>query len=97
MQDLLGISYQTNEQHKEISESRQEKDQADSTVMMSFLSERNPFKDDHNLHNIVTGVVAERAVNAPDAKDVGNNIISSLHGKGTGCYHGESKCFKNQG
>ena len=81
MQDLLDILYQTSEQHKEISESRQEKDQADSTVLMSFLSERNPFKDDHKLHNIVTGVVAERAVNAPDAKDVGNNIILSLHGK----------------
>ena len=77
MQDLLDILYQTSEQHKEISESRQEKDQADSTVLMSFLSERNPFKDDHKLHNIVTGVVAERAVNAPDAKDVGNNIILS--------------------
>ena len=81
MQDLLDILYQTSEQHKEISESRQEKDQADSTVLMSFLSERNPFKDDHKLHNIVTGVVAERAVNAPEAKDVGNNIILSLHGK----------------
>ena len=81
MQDLLDILYQTSEQHKEIPESRQEKDQADSTVLMSFLSERNPFKDDHKLHNIVTGVVAERAVNAPDAKDVGNNIILSLHGK----------------
>ena len=81
MQDLLGISYQTSEQHKDISESRQEKDQADSTVLVSFLSERKLFKDDHNLHNIVTGVVSEHAVNAPDAKDVGNNIISSLHGK----------------
>ena len=81
MQDLLDILYQTSEKHKEISESRQEKDQADSTVLMSFLSERNPFKDDHKLHNRVTGVVAERAVSAPDAKDVGNNIILSLHGK----------------
>ena len=47
MQDLLGITYQTSVQHKDLSESRQEKDHADSTVLMSFIAERNPFKHCH--------------------------------------------------
>ena len=48
---------------------------------MSFFGERNPFSDDPNLHNTVTGDTAENTINAEDAKSVGNAIVNEMVGK----------------
>lgn len=42
-QMLTEVNYNTSEQHKEASKSRQERDQKDSLVLVRWLEERNPF------------------------------------------------------
>ena len=44
MQFLTSVSYETSEQHKEMSKSRQEKDTQDTFEMISYLLQRNPFQ-----------------------------------------------------
>lgn len=72
MQNLTGVRYHTSEQHEDTTQARQERDHKDTNeLIMSYLSQRNPFSSDPSLRSITTGVVASEDVNAEKAKEVG--------------------------
>ncbi|KAG1687728.1 hypothetical protein GQR58_008303 [Nymphon striatum] len=78
MQQLTGVNYNTSEQHKDVTKSRQEKDMTDTCELLEFLEPRNPFSDNKSLRNIATGVNADDRVNADNARDVGDKILTSM-------------------
>ncbi|KAG1663714.1 ERO1-like protein beta [Nymphon striatum] len=78
MQQLTGVNYNTSEQHKDVTKSRQEKDMTDTCQLLEFLEPRNPFSDNKSLRNIATGVNADDRVNADNARDVGDKILTSM-------------------
>ena len=80
MQSLTGVSYETSEQHREISSARQERDSIDTLEIMNYLQEHDPFKDTSTLHNIATGVTAESPVNVHQAKQIGEAILQTMDG-----------------
>ncbi|XP_069112197.1 uncharacterized protein [Argopecten irradians] len=82
MQNITDMNFCTNEQHKEQTKARQNRDAADVKLLMQFLEERSPFNTSNiTLRNIETGVVAEKGVDADNIKAVGNKIISSMKGQ----------------
>ena len=82
MQELTGVQYLTSEQHKEIGQSRQDRDTADSDKIAVYLEARNPFEpDDLSLRNISTGLTAGKEINVCAAKEIGLNILNSMTGK----------------
>ena len=78
MQQLTGTQYDTSEQHKYLTISRQGKDMADPCELLEFLESRNPFSDNCSLRSIATGINAGISVNVDTAKDVGDNILTSM-------------------
>ena len=46
MQQLTSVTYETSEQHKDLSQARQTRDTADSEKLMSFIEWRSPFDED---------------------------------------------------
>ena len=79
IQDLTSVTYATSDQHKEITQSRQERDMKDSQEIISYLHVHNPFDlDDTTLRNIATGLTAGEKINADDAQAVGNKIILNV-------------------
>ena len=76
MQKFLSVSYSTSDQRIEAIPAIVERDLEDIKILLSFLSERNPFSYDPALHNIATGATAEEdKINAEDAKTVGTVIM----------------------
>ena len=65
MQDITDVNYTTNEQHKDSAKARQ-----DTTKVLHFLEDRNPFTMDPSLHSIFTWVTASTIVNVDRAKPV---------------------------
>lgn len=81
VQRLAGLLYETSEQHKDNRESRVIRDMNDTTKVLQFLLQRNPFNDDSCLVNIVTGVEAVDYVNVDNARSIGQQIIASMNGQ----------------
>ena len=81
LQGLTGVVYCTSEQHKEISQSRQERDTAHTTKILEYLKDRNPFRDNGSLLNIANGISAESNVNVDKAKEVGEHILDEMVGQ----------------
>lgn len=81
MQLFSGKEFQTSPQHKELGKSRNERDFKDTQTFLSFLEERNPFREDPLLFNIETGVTTDSKVNAHHAKVVGNKVVESMIGQ----------------
>ena len=80
MQDLTGVRYHTSEQHREMSQARQQRDVRETSEILSFLTMHDPFSGDPTLHSISSGVVASETVNVDNAKSVGDAIICSMAG-----------------
>jgi hypothetical protein len=83
MQALTGTPFVTSEQHKDMSKASEKRDSADSTTMVEYLKERNPFAEDRDqeLRSISTGVVAGDDVNVTQARSIGENTLASMEGK----------------
>ena len=81
MQDVTGINYNTGEQNKDMSVTRQDRDWKDTNTVLRYLSDRNPFTSDIGLHNISTGVHAPSSVDVDQAKTVGKAIIDDMKGQ----------------
>ena len=75
MQDVTGINYNTGEQNKDMSVTRQDRDWKDTNTVLRYLSDRNPFTSDIGLHNISTGVHAHSSLDVDLAKTVGKAIL----------------------
>ena len=81
MQCLTEVAYVTNDEHKESSKSRIERDLKDTKTVLEFLEERNPFSPDTSLRNVVTGVTAAKSVYVDRAQEIGHRIFNSMTGK----------------
>ena len=80
MQQMCGTMYATSEQHKESSSARQQKDQRDTYLILTYLQDRNPFRSESELKSISSGVVSKGS-NADNAKEVGSKVIQNMAGK----------------
>ena len=80
MQKVENLQYETSDQHKESTKSRQERDNKDLMTVVNFLNERNPFIENSSLRNIETGVSATDEVNVQHACGIGQSIVDSMDG-----------------
>ena len=80
-QQLTNVNYNTSEQHKDLTKSRQEKDMADTCELLEFLESRNPFSNNNSLRSIATDINADSKVNVDKARNIGDNILKSITGK----------------
>lgn len=81
MQELTGLSLSASCQHVEAGKLRLKKDDDDLRKHLSFLIDRNTFEGDGTLRSISTGMTADPKVNAENAHDIGQTIISKMIGK----------------
>ena len=82
MQELSGLSYNSSEQNKEVTQARLERDWKDTTTLLNCLQERNPFStSDSTLRTIYTGLHAQDCVNADEAQVIGNGILNRMEGE----------------
>ena len=79
MQEFTTVMYNTSEQHKEASYTRQTRDCLDTRKILTFLLDRSPFTTDEPLRSLTSGVVAHGNVNVDKAKEAGNLILQSMH------------------
>ena len=80
MQEFTSRCYASSGQHKEMTKTRQARDDEDSRTLLGYLQERNPFDCDLSMRNISTGVTADCTVNADRGKEVGETILKSMVG-----------------
>ena len=80
MQQLTSVTYQTSEQHKDVSHARQTWGTADSETLMSFIEWRSPFDADPSLRNIVSSISSRRDVNVDHAKKIRLAFLHKLVG-----------------
>jgi len=81
MQELTGVSYDSGEQNKEMTQARLTHDWKDTQKIRECLQERDPFSVlDTSLRSIYSGVHAQSAVNVDNAREVGNSILERMKG-----------------
>ena len=78
MQQLTSVTYETNEQHVDISQARQTMGTADSEKLTSFIEWRSPFDEDPSLRNIISGITSTPDVNVDHAKQIGVGIRNEM-------------------
>ena len=83
MQELTGVTHNTGEQNKDMTDARQARDLKDTYTLLNYLSDRNPFCPDPSLRSVSTGVHAHTSVNVDKAKTIGDNILASMDGQTT--------------
>ena len=81
IQDFTGITFVSSDQHKDAGESRIARDNNDIKILFEFLEVHNPFSEGEKLKNIVTGQVANEAVNIDHAAEVGAEILKNVASK----------------
>ena len=64
--------------HKDANEGRMKRDHDDIQKVTQFFSDHSPFDCGEELKNIATGEFASKAVNADEAKAVGDKIVQSM-------------------
>ena len=69
------------------------RDHEDTEKLLNFLKEFSPYTSAESLRNIVTGVVADDAINVDKLILVGNKIVSEMDGKDVFSY---SFCRKDK-
>ena len=80
MQQLTSVTYQTSEQHKDISHARQTWGTADSEKLMSLIEWISPFDADPSLRNIVSSISSRPEVNVDHVKNIRVAILHKLVG-----------------
>ena len=83
MQKFIGVSYETSDQHKDVSAARQARDVSDTVDLIDYPNERDPFIQNDSLFNIANGMTAQERVNIEKAREIGVNIVESMAGKST--------------
>ena len=81
MQYFTGAKFVSSDQHKDIGVSRIERDKKDISKIYDFFQEHNPFSNESKLKNIVTGIVANVAVNIDKAAGIGVEIMERMKNK----------------
>ena len=80
MQMFCGTLCTTREQHNATHISTRTRDKMDTEVIIEYLYERNPFNTKAILKSITSGVVSH-AIDADQARDIGEKVVSKLVGK----------------
>ena len=83
---VTNVTYETNEQHKETSQARLQRDFRDSLKILQYAIARNPFDNRKELMSIDTGEIAIATVNVDQAKKIGSDILESMCGNPTKDY-----------
>ena len=78
MQKVSGVCYDRSEQHKEVSNSRTNKNYEDAVMVMQYILPRSLLCPMKELINIHTGEIADRSVNADEGYKIGLKIIESM-------------------
>ena len=87
MRKLTGVSYQTSEQHKDVSTGRQARDACDTHALIIYLIDRNTFAQNDSLFNIANGMTAQQGVNVEISRIIGEHILASMIGKTVEEFH----------
>ena len=77
------VSYETSDQHKDVSASRQARDVSDTVDLIDYLNERGPFGQNDSLFNIANGMTVQERVNVEKAREIGVKIVEFMSGKST--------------
>ena len=80
MQQVSGVCYDGSEQHKEVSNSRTNKDYEDAVMAMQYILPQSPFCPMKKLINVHTGEAADRNVNADEGYKIRLKIIETMTG-----------------
>ncbi|XP_065915240.1 uncharacterized protein [Dysidea avara] len=81
MQELTGVSYDSGDQNKEMTQARLTRDWKDTQIILSCLQERDPFSTfDTSLRSIYSGVHAHSIINVDNAREVGSAILDRMKG-----------------
>ena len=83
MQKFSSVSYETSDQHNDVSAARQARDVSDTVDLIDYLNERDPFGQNDSLFNIANGMTAQERVNVEKAREIGVKIVESMAGKST--------------
>ena len=75
MQELNDTDFVTFDQHKDMTEAKQKREDKDMIQLPGFLRDRNPLSSDWSLRNIASGVIDYETVNADNAKEIGKKIL----------------------
>ena len=59
MQTFSGVSYETSDQHKDVSAAKQARDVSDTVDLIDYLNERDPFVQNDSLSNVANGMTAQ--------------------------------------
>ena len=86
MQKFTGVSYETSDQHKDISKARQARDVNDTLNLISYLAQRDPFVENPSLFNIANGMMAQGRVNVDRSREIGEDILDFMVGASVECY-----------
>jgi len=82
MQVFNSVGFSTNEQYKDKTRARIQRDCSDTQTLVSFLYEINLFDQSNStLRNIESGVTADDSVNVDTAHAIGKNIVNEMAGK----------------
>ena len=81
MQEFTEVTYATSDQHKEVSNSRIERDHNDSVKVAEYFLERFPFGQGRELININNGEVADSSTNVYQAEEVGKRMMKEIVSK----------------
>ena len=78
---FAGLSKSKEDGHRDLRQARIKRDMTDIKKLLEVLVERGPFRTTtQKLVSLSTGLVGDDSVNADDAKNVGNAIITSMVG-----------------
>ena len=83
IQQFSGVSYETSDQHKDVSAARQARYVSDTVDLIDYLNERDPFVRNDSLFNIANGMTAQESVNVEKSREIGVKIVESMAGKST--------------
>ena len=83
MQTFSGVSYETSDQHKDVSAARQARDASDTVDLIDYLNERDPFVQNDSLFNIANGMTAQERANVEKAREIGVKIVELIAGIST--------------
>ena len=80
MQELANVTYETSEQHKDLSASRQARDTADTLKILRLSQLQDPVARYEHLLNLITGATAHNTVNVDHSKQVGKRVLKDMVG-----------------
>ena len=81
MKEFTSVSFNTNDQHRDMSSARQKRNLRDTQQIQTFLISKSPFSHDTYLRSIDSGVCAADDVNADRALSVGQTILDGMLGR----------------